>query len=81
MQGQQSKRALYYRCRFPAEHGLANKLEHPRNIYLAEREMLSPLDQWLSRCLATHRFDETATTLHNAQPDLDTTLPHWPRPA
>jgi hypothetical protein len=44
MQGQQSKQALYYRCRFPTEYGLANRIEHPRNIYLAERELLAPLD-------------------------------------
>lgn len=63
---------MYYRCRFPTEYGLANKVEHPRNVYLAERELLNPLDQWLSRCLAPHRLDETVIALHDAQPDLDT---------
>lgn len=46
MQGQQSKQSLYYRCRFPTEYGLANKIAHPRNVYLAERELIGPLDEW-----------------------------------
>ena len=26
----------YYRCRFPAEYALANRVEHPLNVYLRE---------------------------------------------
>jgi site-specific DNA recombinase len=69
MQGQQSKQALYYRCRFPTEYGLANRIEHPRNIYLAERELLAPLDDWLGTSFAPHRLTDTIEALHNAQPD------------
>lgn len=70
MQGQQSKQALYYRCRFPTEYGLANKVEHPRNIYLAERELLPPLDEWLAACFALHHLTDTIEALHDAQPDI-----------
>jgi site-specific DNA recombinase len=70
MQGQQSKQALYYRCRFPTEYGLANKVEHPRNIYLPERELLPPLDEWLAACFAPHHLTDTIEALHDAQPDI-----------
>jgi len=36
MQGQWVNQAPYYRCRFPAEYALANKISHPRNVYLRE---------------------------------------------
>ena len=71
MQGQKTREQLFYRCRYPTEYGLANKTEHPRNVYLAERDLLGPLDNWLSTCFAPHRVDETIDALHQAQPDLD----------
>lgn len=40
MQGQRSRDVLYYRCRFPNEYALANKVSHPRNVYLAERDLI-----------------------------------------
>jgi DNA invertase Pin-like site-specific DNA recombinase len=69
MQGQQSKQALYYRCRFPNEYAMANKIHHPRNIYIAERELLPPLDDWLAASFAPHRLTDTITALYEAQPD------------
>ena len=70
MQGQQNKQALYYRCRFPTEYGLANKVDHPRNVYLAERDLLTPLDQWLSTSFAPHQLPGTIQALYSAQPDI-----------
>ncbi|WP_337661972.1 recombinase family protein [Actinoalloteichus sp. AHMU CJ021] len=67
MQGQQSRGVLFYRCRFPNEYGLANKVEHPRNVYLAERDLLGPLDDWLSRSFAPHRISDTVDALCAAQ--------------
>ncbi|WP_373300414.1 recombinase family protein [Amycolatopsis deserti] len=67
MQGQQSREVLFYRCRFPAEYGLANKVEHPRNVYLAERDLLGPLDAWLAKSFAPHRLKDTVDTLYEAQ--------------
>lgn len=71
MQGQQSRDMLYYRCRFPNEYGLANKIQHPRNVYLAERDLLEPLDEWLSASFAPHRLADTVDALYRAQPDTD----------
>jgi hypothetical protein len=69
MQGQQRREQLFYRCRYPNEYGLANKVEHPRNVYLAERDLLGPLDKWLCTCLAPHRVGETIERMYQSQPD------------
>lgn len=74
MQGQKTRDQLFYRCRYPNEYGLANKTEHPRNVYLAERDLLGPLDGWLSTCFAPHRINETVDALHQGQPELDVDL-------
>ncbi len=71
MQGQWNHDESYYRCRFPNEYGLANKVEHPRNVYLAEREVLPAVDEWLATLFAPHRLQETITALCEAQPNLD----------
>jgi hypothetical protein len=44
MQGQRNHERPFYRCRYPTEDGLANKTEHPRDVYLAERDLIGPLD-------------------------------------
>lgn len=43
MQGHWINSAPYYRCRFPAEYALANKLDHPRNVYLREDAFADPV--------------------------------------
>jgi site-specific DNA recombinase len=48
MQGHWANQAPYYRCRFPVEYALANKLEHPRNVTLRQDTLLPPLDEWLA---------------------------------
>src|SRR5207248_1472112 len=48
MQGQQNHGAAHYRCRFAYEYALANKVDHPRNVYLRERDVLPALDAWLA---------------------------------
>jgi hypothetical protein len=68
MQGQFSHGAPYYRCRYPAEYALANHVEHPRNVYLPEYEVLPLLDDWLLRAFAAHRLTDTVRQLHAAQP-------------
>jgi hypothetical protein len=46
-------------------------LQHPRNVYLAERDRIGPLDSWLSTCFAPHRLTETIDDLYEAQSELD----------
>lgn len=68
MQGQFSHGAPYYRCRYPAEYALANHVQHPRNVYLREPDVLPLLDQWLVQAFAPHRVADTIRQLHAAQP-------------
>jgi site-specific DNA recombinase len=68
MQGQFSHDQPYYRCRYPTEYALANHVQHPRNVYLAEQEVLPLLDAWLLRAFAPHRLTDTVARLHAAQP-------------
>ncbi len=42
----------YYRCRFPAEYALANKINHPKGVYLREADITGPLDDWLTTAFA-----------------------------
>jgi hypothetical protein len=59
MQGQWSNERPYYRCRFPEEHALANRIAHPRNVYLREDWLTEPSDAWLAQAFAPHRLNGT----------------------
>jgi site-specific DNA recombinase len=61
MQGHWANAQAYYRCRYPAEYALANKIDHPANVYLREAVILDPIDTWLAQVFAPPRL---ADTLH-----------------
>ena len=42
MQGHWANAAPYYRCSFPSEYGLANHVQHPRNVTLRQDAILGP---------------------------------------
>ncbi|GGP97451.1 putative recombinase [Streptosporangium pseudovulgare] len=67
MQGNWVNEAPYYRCRFPEEYALANRVVHPRNVYLREDVLVPRLDRWLGRLFAPHRVEETLNALVAAQ--------------
>jgi site-specific DNA recombinase len=71
MQGQWLREAAYYRCRFPNEYALANRVAHPRNVYLREADLLSPLDGWLSQVLAPGRLEQTVEQMTASQHAYD----------
>ncbi|MFI5066571.1 MAG: recombinase family protein [Streptosporangiales bacterium] len=48
MQGHWANAAPYYRCRFPSEYALANRVQHPLNVTLRQDAVLDPLDTWLA---------------------------------
>ncbi|WP_301184582.1 recombinase family protein [Streptomyces niphimycinicus] len=66
MQGQWSHGDAYYRCRFPEEYALANRVHHPRNIYLRESWITVPLDNWLATVFLPHRLDDTIDLMATA---------------
>ena len=49
MQGSWNHEAAHYRCKFPAEYALANKIDHPRTAYVRESAIMPELDAWLAR--------------------------------
>jgi site-specific DNA recombinase len=71
MQGQWLREAAYYRCRFPNEYALANRVPHPRNVSLREADVLGPLDGWLSQVLAPDRIERTVDQMTASQDAYD----------
>ncbi|WP_371409897.1 hypothetical protein OG423_04940 [Micromonospora zamorensis] len=69
MQSHQAHETAYYRCRYPNEYALANHVQHPRNVYVAEQDIVPALDNWLLKAFAPHRLTETIRRLHAAQPN------------
>jgi DNA invertase Pin-like site-specific DNA recombinase len=63
MQGQYSHDEPYYRCRFPEEYALANRVHHPRNVFLREADLVPALDRWLARAFAPHRLTATVEAM------------------
>ncbi|WP_162824126.1 hypothetical protein [Peterkaempfera bronchialis] len=59
MQGRLSHGGPYYRCRFPEQYALANRIQRPRNVFLREAEVIPPLDFWPTRSFASHRLEAT----------------------
>jgi site-specific DNA recombinase len=72
MQGQRSNGEAYYRCRYAQEYALANTVDHPRNVYLRERELLSALDAALAWALAPDRRADTIAAMAEHQAELAT---------
>ncbi|MEH1028556.1 recombinase zinc beta ribbon domain-containing protein [Micromonospora profundi] len=68
MQGQYNHGDAYYRCRFPQEYALANRVPHLRNVYLREDALTDSLDTWLATAFAPHRIKHTVTAMADAQP-------------
>ena len=58
----------YYRCRFPAEYALANRVEHPLSVNLREDAIIGHLDRGLAREFAPHR--RLVRTPHDGHPQF-----------
>jgi site-specific DNA recombinase len=73
MQAHWLKTGAYYRCRFPQEYALANKVSHPRNVYLREDQVVPRLDEWLTRLFKPENIERTIAVLAAAQrpPSVD----------
>lgn len=52
----------------PWKYALANKINHPRNVYLRERDVLTPLDHALASAFAPARLHDTITRMTASQP-------------
>lgn len=69
MQGNWNNNQPYYRCRFPQEYALANKLDHPKVVYLREAEILQYVDEWLATLFNPARIGATIAPLAQTAPD------------
>jgi DNA invertase Pin-like site-specific DNA recombinase len=63
MSGKWNNGRAYYLCRFPAEYALANKVDHPKNVYLREADVLSHVDGWLAELFGSAGIDATLSCL------------------
>jgi site-specific DNA recombinase len=73
MQGNWNNKQAYYRCRFPEQYALANKIDHPKVVYLREAEILEPIDEWLASAFSPTRINATIATLAEHAPDSEDT--------
>ncbi|PRX97914.1 hypothetical protein CLV72_105267 [Allonocardiopsis opalescens] len=69
MQGSWNNDQAYYRCTFPNEYATANHIAHPRTLYLREKDVLPPLDDWLARLFDPIHLDATVRMLAASQPE------------
>ncbi len=69
MQGNWNHDKAHYRCRYPAEYALANKIDHPRVVYLREEQIVGPIDSWLARVFHRDHIEHTLTMLEQSQAD------------
>ena len=71
MQGQHSHGSVYYRCRYPQEYALANRVEHPRNVIMREDVLIGPLDNWIAGLFdPEHRATTVAAMATAEAPEL-----------
>jgi hypothetical protein len=49
------------------EYALANRVQHPVNVYLRENLVIGEVDRWLAREFAPHRMSETLRALAEAR--------------
>ncbi|MEV4218809.1 recombinase family protein [Nonomuraea sp. NPDC049725] len=57
----------HYRCKFPTKYALANKIEHPRTVYVREDHILGELDTWLCQVFAPVNLRRTVEILLEAR--------------
>ncbi len=60
-------KAAYYRCRFPEEYALANKVSHPLNVSIREDRVVPRLDRWLARLFEPEHIERTLDALARTQ--------------
>ncbi|WP_435091172.1 zinc ribbon domain-containing protein [Micromonospora aurantiaca (nom. illeg.)] len=59
----------HYRCTYAAEYADANRIAHPRSVYVREDHILEQLDPWLARAFSPSRLTATVQAMAEAQYD------------
>ncbi|WP_344534966.1 recombinase family protein [Streptomyces albiaxialis] len=73
MQGNWSGGVTRYRCRFPEEYALANRIDRPLSVSLREDVLVGPVDAWLAGAFAPSSIEHSLAALEEAQPDTSPT--------
>lgn len=63
MQGQHSHDVAYYRCRYPSDYALANRIDHPKNVIMREDAVAEHIDRWIASVFDPTRRDQTIELL------------------
>jgi hypothetical protein len=63
MAGQWTHGIAYYRCRYPAEYALANKVDHPKTVYVKESSIIPKLDAWIAELFDPANVEATCEAL------------------
>jgi DNA invertase Pin-like site-specific DNA recombinase len=63
MQGQHSHDVAYYRCRYPSDYALANRVDHPKNVLMREDLATGPIDHWLASAFGPSNREQTIEAL------------------
>ena len=71
MQGNWNHGLPHYRRRFPNEYALANRVPHPRTVYLREAQVVPALDRWLATSFNPSNIERTLDDLTAGQADSD----------
>jgi site-specific DNA recombinase len=67
MQGSWNNGKPHYRCVFPTEYALANKIDHPRSLYVREELVLPPVDAWLATAFDPPHLRDTIRAMTAGQ--------------
>jgi hypothetical protein len=71
MSGEWNNDQAYYLCRFPIEYALANRITHPKNVYLREADVLGQVDDWLAEMFSPANIDATLDVLAGQTAQLE----------
>ena len=53
----------YYRCSYGSDYARSTKLDHPKVVYLRERDLLPLVDDWLAHIFNPENIDETCEAI------------------
>jgi site-specific DNA recombinase len=71
MQGSWNHGRAHYRYKLPTEYALADKVDHPRTVYLREDDVVPRLDEWIASLFDPANLNDTVATLLAAQDPTD----------
>ena len=63
MQGNAAHGTRRYRCTYPAQYALANRVDHPRTVYVKEDAIVPHLDAWIANLFDEPNLDATCEAL------------------